>query len=218
MSNAAQNSCRLCLVTPPDYDPVLFAPALADAVAAGDIASVMVTAPLSRAEDFQRAAELLVPVAMARGAAALIHEDTRICQRVKADGVHIDGGVADVRAARESLGERKIVGASGGVRSRHEALEVGEASPDYVFFGRLDGDTAAEIFPAALDLAAWWSSVTIIPAIVMGGATIASVDEARSAGVGFVALSRAIWDDPRGPGAAVAEALERLAADREVAA
>lgn len=217
MSDAADIPCRLCLVTPPDYESVAFARKLADAVAAGDIASVIITAPLARPEEFQKAAEALVPVAMTRGAAALIHNDTRICQRVKADGVHIDGGIADLRAARESLGERKIVG-SGGLRSRHEALEAGETNPDYIFFGRLDGDTAPGIFPAALDLAGWWSSVTVIPAIVMGGAAIASVEEARAAGVGFVALSGAIWDDPRGPGTAVAEALERLAAPREAAA
>lgn len=216
MTNAADNPCRLCLVTPPDYEPVAFAERLRDAVAAGHIASVIITAPASRPEEFQKAAEALVPVATARGVAALIHNDTRICQRTKADGVHVDGGLADLRAARESFGDRKIVGA-GGFRSRHEALEAGETNPDYIFFGRLDGDTAPGIFPAALELAGWWSSVTVIPAIVMGGAAIASVDEARAVDVGFVALSRAIWDDPRGPGAAVAEALDRLAA-REVAA
>ena len=90
--------------------------------------------------------------------------------------------------------------------------------PDYLFFGRLDGDTADAIFPKALDLAAWWSSVTIIPAIVMGGRALASVDEAAANGIEFVALSAAVWDDPRGPAAAVAEVAERLARVREPAA
>ncbi len=60
--------------------------------------------------------------------------------------------------------------------------------------------------------------MTIIPAIVMGGRAIASVDEAAANGIEFVALSAAVWDHPVGPGAAVAEVAERLARVREAAA
>lgn len=217
MSNAADTSCRLCLVTPPDYDPVSFAPALSEALAGGDVASLIITAPRRDPAGHQRAAEMLVPAATQRGVAALVHNDTRICERVKADGVHVDTGVGDLRAALDALRGRKITGA-GGLSSRHEALEAGEAGPDYLFFGRLDGDTDDMIFPKALDLAAWWSSVTVIPAMVMGGRSLSSVDEAAANEIAFVALSSAIWTDRRGPRAAVAEAVDRLATAREAAA
>ncbi|MCR4281881.1 MAG: thiamine phosphate synthase [Bauldia sp.] len=217
MANATDIRCRLCLVTPPDYEPKAFASRLADALAGGDVASLIVTAPRGDEAALQAAAEALVPIAEARGVAALIHNDTRIAGRTAADGVHIDTGVADVRTALETLRNRKIVGA-GGIRSRHDALELGGAEPDYLFFGRLDGDTAERIFPKALELAAWWSSVTIIPAIVMGGRSLASVDEAIANGIGFVALSSVIWNHAQGAGAAVAEASDRLAMVREPAA
>ncbi len=89
-------------------------------------------------------------------------------------------------------------------------MEAGEANPDYVFFGRLDGDTADVIFDKALDLAAWWAPTFVIPAIVMGGRSVASVREAVASGVEFVALARAVFeaDDPA---AAVAEATRLLA-------
>lgn len=217
MLDAADLTCRLCLVTPPDYDIAALAPRLADALAGGDVASLIVTAPRSNPEQHQRAAETFVPIAVARGVAPLIRNDVRICQRAKADGVHIDSGLADLRAAIEALGGRKSVGA-GGLASRHDALEAGEAGPDYLFFGRLDGDTFDAVHPKALDLAAWCAAVTVIPAMVMGGNAIATVEEAARAGVPFVALSAAIWDDPRGAGAAVADAVARLAAVREAAA
>jgi thiamine-phosphate pyrophosphorylase len=217
MTNPADIRCRLCLVTPPAYDAEAFAPQLANALAGGDVASLIITADGKDPNALQRAAELLVPIAEARGVAALIHNDTRIAARAKADGVHIDTGSEDLAAALEAFRNKKIVGA-GNAHSRHDALELADLEPDYLFFGRLDGDTADGIFPAALDLAAWWSSVTIIPAIVMGGRKLASVDEAGANGIEFVALSSAVWDNPRGTSAAVAEVAERLAKIREPAA
>jgi thiamine-phosphate pyrophosphorylase len=217
MANPADIRCRLCLVTPPAYDAEAFAPQLANALAGGDVASLIITADGKDPHALQRAAEVLVPIAEARGVAALIHNDTRIAARTKADGVHIDTGGEDVAAALEAFRNKKIVGV-GNAHSRHEALELAELEPDYLFFGRLDGDTADGIFPTALDLASWWSSVTIIPAIVMGGRKLASVDEAAANGIEFVALSSAVWDDPRGPSATVAEVAERLAKVQEPAA
>ena len=90
-------------------------------------------------------------------------------------------------------------------------MVASQAEPDYLFFGHLDGDTGERIFPKARHLAAWWSSVAVIPAIVMGGRGLACVTEAAEAGVAFIALSQAIWRDPRGPAEAVAEARDRLA-------
>ena len=217
MANPSDIRCRLCLVTPPAFDADSFAPRLADALAGVDVASLIITAHGKDPTAMQRAAEALAPIAEARGVASLIHNDTRIAARTRADGVHIDTGGEDLAAALEAFRKKKIVGA-GNARSRHEALELAELEPDYLFFGRLDGDTADGIFPAALDLAAWWSSVTIIPAIVMGGRKLASVDEAAANGIAFVALSSAIWNDARGPAAAVAEVAERLAMVREPAA
>ena len=205
---------RLCLVTPPVYDAAAFAPRLADALAGGDVASLIITAGGS---DLQRAAETLVPIAEARGVAALVHNDTRIAARTGADGVHVDSGRDDLAAALDSLRKKKIVGA-GNIPTRHDALEIAEAEPDYLFFGRLDGDFDPGIFPKALDLAAWWSSVTVIPAIVMGGRALASVDEAAANGIEFVALSAAVFEDARGPAAAVNEVAARLANVREPAA
>ena len=210
MANAVDNRCRLCLVTPPDYDAVSFSALVSDALAGGDVASLIVTAPAGDETRLQSAAAAIVPIAAARGVAVLIHNDLRIAARTKADGVHIDTGASDIADAVASLRGRQIVGA-GNIPSRHDALEVGEAEPDYLFFGRIDGDRDDGIFPKALELAAWWSSVTIIPAIVMGGRSIASVEEAAAEGIGFVALSSAVWSDPRGAGAAVAEVAERLA-------
>ncbi len=217
MANDIKSRCRLCLVTPVGVEAKTFAPLVADALAGGDVASLIVTARPADPAALQKAAEAFVPLAQSAGVAAIVHGDTRIVGRTQADGVLIDSGADDLAAALDALHPARMVGA-GNLTSRHEALSAGEAAPDFLFFGRLDGDTGDGVFPRALELAAWWSSVTVIPAIVMGGRTLASVREAADAGIEFVALSRAVWDDPRGPGAAVAEASALLAQGGEAAA
>jgi len=209
MATFADVRCRLCLVTPASYSAEDFAPRLADALAGGDVASLIITAPGGDQAALQRAAAKFVPIAAARDVAALVAGDSRIAMRTGADGVHIETGAADVEAARQAMRNR-IVGA-GNVQSRHDAMEIAEAEPEYLFFGRLDGDNGDDIFPRALDLAAWWSSVAVIPAIVMGGRTLKSVDAAAANSIEFVALSNAVWDDQRGSAAAVAEVVARLA-------
>ena len=208
--------CRLCLVTPPDSDLVTFPRRLADAVAGGDVASLIVTADTRDPAIFQRLAETITPIAQARGTAVLIHNDTRVAGRARADGVHIDSGPADLAAAVEAMRPKMIVGA-GGLTSRHDAMTAGESNPDYVFFGRLDGDTGDGIFDKAFDLAEWWSSMFVIPAIVMGGRSLASVRQAADANIEFVALGRAVFESDD-PAAAVAEANRLLATAPEPAA
>jgi thiamine-phosphate pyrophosphorylase len=211
MSDAEASRCRLCLVTPRDIDGATFAPILQEALAGGDVASLIITAAPTALQDI---AEALVPVAQARGVAALVHNDTRIVGRAKADGVHVDSSLADLAAAIAALRPKRIVGA-GNLWSRHDAMLAGEADPDYVFFGRLDGDTGDRIFGKALDLAAWWSAIMKIPAIVMGGSSLQSVREAAEAGIEFVTLRRAVWEHASGPRQAVDEANRLLAAARE---
>src|SRR5690606_19399968 len=96
----AESASRLCLVTPPDIDPGGFPAILDDALAGGDVASLIITAetPLLPA-----LAKALVPVAQAHEVAALIHNDTRIAGHVRADGVQVDSGRADLGVALASL-------------------------------------------------------------------------------------------------------------------
>jgi thiamine-phosphate pyrophosphorylase len=202
MARDDASTCRLCLVTPPGVTLEAFEPALDQALAGGDVASLIVTAA---PEDLRQLSAAIVPRAQTHGVAVLIHNDRDVAAKTSADGVHIDDkstGLAEIVAA---LHPEKIVGV-GNLTSRHNAMVAGEAEPDYLFFGRLDGDTGPAIFPKALNLAAWWAGLFQIPAVVMGGTDLASVRQARDAGIEFVALRRAVWEHPDGPGAAVAAA------------
>ena len=121
---------------------------------------------------------------------------------MKADGVHIEGGIEDLRLAVESFRPKRIVGA-GNLHSRHAAMEAGELDVDYLFFGRPHGDTHDAPHPKALDLAEWWSELMQIPAVIMAGRSLESVAEAAATGAAFVALHDAVWSHAGGPGEAV---------------
>jgi thiamine-phosphate pyrophosphorylase len=208
MSDPERPPARLYLVTPPAPDLAAFPGRLEEALAAGDVAAVLIAGSMEEHE-MARTAEALVPLIQAHNAAALLENHPRIAARCDADGVHITGGLAELAEAIESLKPKMIVGA-GALKSRHAAMQAGEAGADYVFFGRPHGDIRPEAHHKNLDLAEWWCDIVEIPAVVMAGSAIGSVAAVAATGADFVALHAACWDHPDGPGAAVAAALEMV--------
>ncbi|ASY64233.1 Thiamin-phosphate pyrophosphorylase [Sinorhizobium sojae CCBAU 05684] len=194
MSNI-ENRCRLVLVAPDMPDFAERSRVLADALKGGDVASVILPQYGLNEADFQKHAEALVPVIQAAGAAALIEGDTRVAGRAKADGLHIPGGADALAEAIERHTPKMIVG-GGNATDRHHALEIGELRPDYVFFGRTDGDIKPEAHPKNLALAEWWASMIEIPCVVMGGTDPQSALAIAETGAEFVALRLAIFADP----------------------
>jgi thiamine-phosphate pyrophosphorylase len=204
--NDAADAARLFLVAPPRIEPERFAPLLAEALAAGDVASVLL-ASAEGGRDVEAVAIALVPIIQEAG--AIVADDTRLAGRAKADGVQIGTGQEDLRLAVESFRPKRIVGA-GNINSRHAAMQVGEADVDYLFFGRPHGDTHDAPHPKALDLAEWWSELMSVPAVIMAGRSLESVGAAAATGAEFVALHDAVWSHPGGPGEAVRRAQDAL--------
>ncbi|TCT05641.1 thiamine phosphate synthase [Aquabacter spiritensis] len=188
---------RLMLILPPG-----FAAEAADALLrAGDVAAVIAQGA-DGADDALRLGALAARV-QAAGAALLCDGRADLAARHDLDGAHFSG-LADLRAALPALKPARIAGA-GGLATRHDAMEAGEAGADYVLFGDLPG-----AFAHTLDAIEWWAELFEVPCV--GIAT--SADEAgalAAAGADFVALT--------GPGldaAAVAAAQARVAAARRV--
>lgn len=199
-----EDRCRLVLIVPPGGEAEEQAKILGDALKGGDVASVIV--PQYDLDDiaFQKRAAALVPVVQEAGAAALVAGDSRVAGRVKADGLHIAGNAQALAEAVEKFTPKLIVG-GGNATERHAALEMGDTGPDYLFFGKLDGDIKPEPHPKNLALGEWWAEMVEIPCIVMGGSDPASALAVAETGADFVALSKAVFAHPAGAAAAVAE-------------
>lgn len=204
---------RLCLMKFPENRPrlVLVAPSpsaengtadrllqvLDQALAAGDIASVILDSNKTDEAAFQNFAAEAVKKIQATGAAALILNDTRMAGRTGADGVHIEGAFADIADAVERYMPRLIVG-TGNVKERHSALEIGELQPDYMFFGKIGADTRPQAHPRNLALAQWWAAMVEIPAILQAGTTLDDLAACFATRAEFIALGAAVFsaDNP----------------------
>ncbi|MBB4063130.1 thiamine phosphate synthase [Gellertiella hungarica] len=202
--SSPEDRCRLVLIMPEQAGEDGGREALAAALRGGDVASVILPQYGLSDADFQKRASVLVPLVQDAGAAALIAGDSRVAGRVKADGLHIQGNAADLAEAMERHSPKLIVG-GGGATERHTALEMGEHRPDYIFFGKLDGDIKPEAHPKNLALGEWWAAMIEIPCIVMGGTALESALAVAESGAEFVALREAVFGAGQGPASAVAE-------------
>ena len=167
------------------------------------IDAVLIGAGMSETEA-EAAARDQVPLVQSHGAAAIIVEHSRVAGRTGADGIHVETGAADIKAATQTFKPDRIVGA-GNLKSRHAAMEAGGENIDYVLFGRLRGDTHPEPYPKAVKLAEWWTDLMEIPTVLLAGNSLATLD-GLPRGIDFVALDRALWEHPGGPAAAVEKA------------
>ena len=199
---------RLVLVMPETDDADAAARMIGEALKGGDVASVILPQYGLDDSHFQKLAEKVIPVIQQAGAAALVAGDSRVAGRAKADGLHIAGGVESLGEAIEKHVPKMIVG-GGNAQDRHRALEIGELQPDYIFFGKIDGDIKPEAHPKNLALAEWWASMVEIPCMVMGGTNPESVLDIAETGAEFAALRLAVFAEP-GRAAAIVQEVNAL--------
>jgi thiamine-phosphate pyrophosphorylase len=130
-----------------------------------------------------------------------------IVARSGADGAHLRN-VEAFKEAVSRLKPKNIAGA-GGLHTRHEAMEAGQAGADYVMFGEPDADGRRPSFEAVVDRVEWWAEVFEVPCVAYA-ARLEEIPALAAAGADFVAVGEAVFDDPRGVRAALAEAAARL--------
>jgi thiamine-phosphate pyrophosphorylase len=194
-----QGRCRLIVIAPPEEG---IEERLSQALDGGDVASVILAAGSLDTAAYARHCQHLVSLVQARDIAAIAVDDTAAAGRSGADGILLeqaDDGYADILAR---FSPHKLVG-FGGILSRHRAIELGAAEPDFLLFGKTDGDVRPNAHPKNLALGEWWSTLIEIPCVVMAGNTVESLAECAACGAEFVAAGRAIFGHESGPGEAV---------------
>ena len=183
---------------------------LAAALAAADIASVLVVPASGRTLD-AAAAGPLVELAQRSGAAALILADARLARTLKADGLHIPSGAAlddAYREARDVLGQGRIIGVDPGI-SRHDAMGLAEAGADYIAFGapsHLNDQEKARM--RRNELVAWWAEIFQVPCVAFDAESAGEAQALAASGVDFVAVTLHAGQSP----AEARDAVEQIAA------
>ena len=200
-------SARLYLITPPAFDPAVFAPRLVEALDAGDVACVQLRLKDLDDDAIRRAADVLRPIAQERDVAFIMNDRPDLALQTGSDGVHVGQEDASYATARQILGLGRIVGVTC-YNSRHLAIEAAEAGADYVAFGGFFRSTTKDTRRIAgndPEILRWWSETMTVPCCAIGGITPQNCGTLVEAGADFLAVIAAVWDHPGGPGVAVKE-------------
>lgn len=195
---------RLTLVTPPITEADEFAARLAAALAAGDVAAVLLRLAAGDERSLINRVKALCPVVQDKGAALLLDGHADLVARAGADGAQLTG-IAELNVAITRLKPDRIAGC-GGLATRHDAMTAAEAGADYVMFGEPDATGTRPSFAAVEERVAWWAEVFEIPCVGYAAAPD-EVAPLVKAGADFVALGDWLWQDPA---ACVGEALRHL--------
>lgn len=161
------------------------------ALAAATPSSLLLMPPRGKTLDATSVLPLLEK-AQQNDIAVMLADDAQLVRTTKADGVHLTWS-KDIgnRAAeaREILGRRYMLGADVG-RSRHDAMQIGEAGADYIAFGIPphveDRDAARE---RRAELCLWWSEIFEIPCVAFDVDTAEEAAKLAALGTDFVALT-----------------------------
>lgn len=198
---------RLYLMTPPVADATTFSAPLAAALAAGDVAAVLLRFAPADERALINIAKTLGPVAQNKDVALLLDGHAELVARAGADGAHLTG-MAEFGAAFDILKPDRIAGV-GGLTTRHDAMSAAEQGADYVMFGEPDAQGVRPAFAAIEERVGWWAEVFEAPCVAFA-ASIEEVAPLVRAGADFIALGDWIWRDPRNVAATIADAAQRL--------
>jgi len=205
--SGARPAPRLYIITPAVSDPAAVSAALGEMLGAADVAAVLLRLQDADERSLINRVKAIAPAVQAGGAALIVDGRPGIVARAGADGAHIAGAEA-FQAAVPALKPDFIAGA-GGLHSRHDAMVAAEAGADYVMFGEPDAAGRQPSPEMVADRVAWWAEVFEIPCVGYA-ATLDAIDALVAAGADFIAAGDALFEDPRGPRAAAAEAAARL--------
>jgi len=176
---------------------------LAQALGAGDVASLQLRLKDVSDDEVLRTGERLMRVAQASDVAFILNDRPDLAKKLGADGVHVGQADAPYAEARALLGPDKIVGVTCH-NSRHLAMEAVEAGADYVAFGAFYPTTTKDAkTQAEPEILTWWQEIMEAPCVAIGGITVLNALPLVEAGADFLAVASGVWDHEQGPEAAV---------------
>ena len=196
-------TANLYLITPNKLNPMEFAPRLEEALDGGGVACVQLRLKNVSDSNIRDACSVLRPITQSRDIAFILNDRPDLAAECRCDGVHIGQQDGTCRDARRHVGEDAIVGITCH-DSIHLAMIAGEQGADYVAFGAFHTTMTKEIVHHATpDLIRQWSEIATVPCVAIGGITPDNCQPIATAGADFIAVVSAIWNNPKGPAAAI---------------
>ena len=189
--------CKLYLISPQEVGGA-FPDRLRAALGGGPVAAFQLRVKDVDEHSLARLAEPLQMICAEHEVAFIVNDSMALAKRLGADGVHLGQSDDDPREARALLGPTAQIGRTCH-DSRHLAMEAGEAGCDYVAFGAFyPTTTKPSHYRPDPQILSWWSAITEIPSVAIGGITPVNAAPLVAAGTDFIAVCQAVWgsDDP----------------------
>ena len=189
--------CKLYLISPQEVGGA-FPDRLRAALGGGPVAAFQLRVKDIDEHSLARLAEPLQMICAEHEVAFIVNDSMALAKRLGADGVHLGQSDDDPREARALLGPTAQIGRTCH-DSRHLAMEAGEAGCDYVAFGAFyPTTTKPSHYRPDPQILSWWSAITEIPSVAIGGITPVNAAPLVAAGTDFIAVCQAVWgsDDP----------------------
>lgn len=125
----------------------------------------------------------------------IINDHLDLCAEIDADGVHLGNTDCDLRAARNLLGSKKIIGAS--CYNRLDlARKAQQAGASYVAFGAcFTSETKPEAVHAPLSLFETAKQTLTVPIVGIGGINIDNAQQVIDAGADALAVITDVFLD-----------------------
>ena len=204
------NSCRLYLITPSEFELQAFADQLKQAFSGGDIACLQLRMKTASDGEILKAAKVLMPICHENGATFIINDKAHLVAETNADGLHIGMDDISVIEARRIIGEDKVIGVSC-YGDSDRAMEVGEQGADYVAFGQFyETKTKPPRGRPKPEILNWWSSLSVLPCVAIGGIKPDNCAPLVKAGADFIAVVTGVWEHPGGAKETVKEYNEAI--------
>jgi thiamine-phosphate pyrophosphorylase len=207
--------CALYLISPPRFELGKFLPAVNEAFAAGGVKAFQLRLKDAKDEEILLAAEQIAPLCHKYDVAFILNDRPDLALKINADGVHLGQEDMSVKEARKIMGPNRVIGVSCHA-SKDMGLQAGEEGADYVAFGAFYPTTSkpkekVEKWGVPTpEIIKWWSTYTTIPCVAIGGLTAENCTPLVKAGADFIAAITAVWEHPKGAGAAVKEFRKKL--------
>lgn len=196
------------LTTPPISDPLVFRSKLDALLSTGAVAVLLARFADAGDTETKRLATALKSAVQEAGVAMLIEapEDARLVARLGLDGVHVQRPGPMLTEAIGALKPDRIVGI-GGLRSRHDAMEAGEADIDYVMFGEPRADGSLPALSQTIERAEWWASIFNVPCVAYAP-DLDALAPLAATGAEFIGLGAWLFEETD-PAGILAEARRR---------
>ncbi len=191
---------KLYIISPANININEFPSSLEEVLKTGLVACFQLRLKNLNDQELINISKVLKPICNKFGVPFILNDRLDLVNKIGADGVHLGEDDSSILDARKLLGSKAIIGASC-YNSKHLAMKAAEQGANYVAFGAFfETKTKKAKAKAVMSLIEDWVLISDIPCVAIGGINSKNCHELIKAGVDFIAVVGAIWnniDSPR---------------------